>query len=442
METYNSRLVFLDSTNNSTGTGIAASFPVNDTDNFTAQGNNKTMRVGLNSFSMYRNFYNINPTNCFFWIGFSNVSQADQTIATSYQRGQIPIGDYSHFTYDYDCHCSNNTYLDEAIAEAVAKALNDYFAVATYTAGKKSQGTAPGTAGNVECLYNSNIGASPPIASGARTFTIYFDNTVFSRLFPSGSGEFVQNIYFSTFKPSNLSSFDKKWTGSTNFGINQITTNSLFQDTYQIMGGQANYTGSLTGEDPAVPGGFAFAAGGLKAGYDQVYPGVPGSAIAPVPRMPIGNTPAQVVLTGFSVAQLSTLDELVIRTNMPSQNYQSPGIDQTIPTNLGLSPTNILARIPIDDTTFDEKRGIIHFIDHNNNFYLMLGSNTLTNIKLILTDGRGRELWTLGEDAQQSANMNFRTSLKIDYIILPDDREKLLLNADRMKLYPMNIGRR
>ena len=59
METYNSRLVFLDSTNNSTGTGINASFPVNDTDNFTAQGNNKTMRVGLNSFSMYRNFYNV-----------------------------------------------------------------------------------------------------------------------------------------------------------------------------------------------------------------------------------------------------------------------------------------------------------------------------------------------------------------------------------------------
>ena len=71
----------------------------------------------------------------------------------------------------------------------------------------------------------------------------------------------------------------------------------------------------------------------------------------------------------------------------------------------------------------------------------MLGSNTLTNIKLILTDGRGRELFTLGEDAEQSANMNFRASLKIDYVILPDEREKLLLNADRMSLYPMNIGR-
>ena len=146
-------------------------------------------------------------------------------------------------------------------------------------------------------------------------------------------------------------------------------------------------------------------------------------------------------ITGTSVAQLSTLDQIIVRTNMPSQNYQSSGIDATINNQLGLSPTNILARIPIDDTTFDESRGIIHFIDHNDNFYLMLGSSQLTNIRISLSDGRGRPLVVLGEDAQQSANLNFRMTLKIDYIILPSEREKLLLNAERMSLYPINLGR-
>ena len=71
----------------------------------------------------------------------------------------------------------------------------------------------------------------------------------------------------------------------------------------------------------------------------------------------------------------------------------------------------------------------------------MLGSSQLTNIRISLSDGRGRPLVVLGEDAQQSANLNFRMTLKIDYIILPSEREKLLLNAERMSLYPINLGR-
>jgi len=421
METYNSRLVFLDSTNNSTGTGINASFPVNDTDNFTAQGNNKTMRVGLNSFSMYRNFYNVNPTNNTFFVG-RKVAPAFGG-EWEWSVGKIAVGDYSHFTYDASCNCNNPeiwaTYLDEAIAEAVVEALGG---VVPYTAGKRSTNTY----GTVQCIYNTKL----------RIFQIYFDDSLFGVGRPTD-----YQLYFMTVKNSNQTAKDKTWFKDIVTGQSFLTATDLFQDTYQIMGGQTNYSGSLNENEQTGPGSPPIiATNTLNPGYERL-PIDPNTILMPVQSAPGPNYAGNALLLGFSVAQLSTLDELVIRTNMPSQNYQSPGVDQTIPTNLGLSPTNILARIPIDDTTFDEKRGIIHFIDHNNNFYLMLGSNTLTNIRLILTDGRGRELFTLGEDAQQSANMNFRASLKIDYIILPDEREKLLLNADRMSLYPINIGR-
>lgn len=421
METYNSRLVFLDSTNNSTGTGINASFPVNDTDNFTAQGNNKTMRVGLNSFSMYRNFYNVNPTNNTFFVG--RKIQPAFGGEWLWSRAQIAVGDYSHFTYDASCNCNNperwETYLDEAIAEAVVGALGG----GIYTAGKRSTNTY----GTVQCIYDTKL----------RIFKIYFDDSLFTAVRPTD-----YQLYFMTVKTANQTAKDKSWFIDLATGNSLLSASELFQDTYQIMGGQTNYSGSLNldAQTAALPPAI-LATNTLNPGYERL-PIDPNTFLMPIQSgTPPPNYAGNALLLGFSVAQLSTLDELVIRTNMPSQNYQSPGVDQTIPTNLGLVPTNILARIAIDDTTFDEKRGIIHFIDHNNNFYLMLGSNTLTNIRLILTDGRGRELFTLGEDAQQSANMNFRASLKIDYIILPDEREKLLLNADRMKLYPMNIGR-
>lgn len=415
METYNSRLVFLDSTNNSTGTGIDASFPVNDTDNFTAQGNSKTMRIGLNTFSMYRNFYNINPSNNKFWVVLRTLITPNY-IQEPYVA-TIQAGDYSHLTYDASCSCLNDTFLDEAITEAIVDVLNvEINPLIPYRAGKKSTQTE----GDVECVYNPLL----------RIFEIFFSNRIPDEQNPVG-GRWFHNIYFTSIKPGNQSNRDKSW-----FVAGRLTSSNLFQDTYQIMGGQTNYNSDVCTADYVV-GNFPNFKLEVKEGYEILTATFNMPIVAPGQPTRV----ARIVIAGYSVAQLSTLDEIVIRTNMPSQNYQSPGVDASVPTNLGLVPTNILARIPIDDTTFDEKRGLIHFIDHNNNFYLMLGSNTLTNIRLTLTDGRGRQLFSLGEDAQQSGNMNFRSTLKIDYIILPDEREKLLLNADRMKLYPMNIGR-
>ena len=343
METYNSRLVFLDSTNNSTGTGIAASFPVNDTDNFTAQGNNKTMRVGLNSFSMYRNFYNINPTNNTFIFAIQQVPNDDGSWVP--YTCQIPIGDYSHFTYDASCNCNNperwETYLDEAIAAAICAAptINPAFTPAA---------RSTNTHGTVECIFNTRL----------RIFEIYIARSLYiSHLIQA-------QIFFLTIKSNLITARDKTWVNTSSLpSIEPFNEITLFQDTYQIMGGRTNYTGTFSVLAFPIDTQMFINYVNLNKGYKNT----PVPIASPI-RMPTSGATVLQILSGTSVAQLSTLDEVVIRTNMPSQNYQSPGVDQTIPTNLGLSPTNILAKIPIDDTTFDEKRGIIHFIDHNNNF--------------------------------------------------------------------------
>ncbi len=420
MEEYNTRLVFLDSTNNSNGTGGDAQWAVNDTDSFTVRGDHRTMKVGMNSFSMYRNFYNINSSNNIFWIDIQNSAGVYITYPA-----YLPVGDYTAFRSN-TINPIVGPFLEDAISIAIAEVLTTslpgFFGVVT-----------PGIRGetalnpvDVATVYDDRL----------RIFRVFYSERLTAPTapdppFPNMNGGAIR---FFTIKPSLQSA---QWATYSTTTINNITYNEapIFQDTYAIMGGVTNYTEGVFAGARGLGTNFVVNPN-AKNGYDS-FTTLNGD---PMPYA-IGGELIGFGLTGTSVAQLSTLDQVVIRTNMPSQNYQSSGIDATISNQLGLSPTNILARIPIDDTTFDEVRGIIHFIDHNDNFYLMLGSSQLTNIRISLTDGRGRPLVVLGEDAQQSANLNFRMTLKIDYIILPSEREKLLLNAERMSLYPINLGR-
>ena len=313
MEEYNTRLVFLDSTNNSNGTGGDAQWAVNDTDSFTVRGDHRTMKVGMNCFSMYRNFYNINSSNNIFWVDIQ--SAAGQYIT---YPAFIPVGDYTAFRSSA-VNPIAGPFLEDGISIAIANMLTTTFTTfGVVTPGFRGQ-TAVAPV-DVATVYDDRL----------RVFRIFYSErlTAPTAPLPPFPNMLGATIRFFTIKPNIQSA---QWATYSGLIINGITYNEtpIFQDTWSIMGGVTNYTEGVFNSNYNVGTNFVVNPN-AKNGYVD-FPALVGD---PMPYA-IGAELIGQGITGTSVAQLSTLDQIVVRTNMPSQNFQSSGIDATISNQLG-----------------------------------------------------------------------------------------------------------
>lgn len=352
MEKFNSRVVFLDSGNNVLGNGEKASWLVNNVDDFSVLGNNKVLKVCLTSFSMFKNFYNINETNGIFY-----ASILDGAGTRHYIEIVIPKGDYIEFS-------GTPNALDVKIQQAIVNAgftgavvtWDAYLRKFTFdmSAAQKTQ-SLPG----LPLAWNSN------------------------------------SDYFVCF-------MDKS--GAPPTGVSQI---GLYNDSWMILGARPvrDHTAAL------------------------------GSVANPVSFFP--DTVAA-TYTSYYLTQLSSLDEIVIRTDLPSMNYQSSGYDKTASADFKLQQTNILARIPVNRSTYDNELGMIHYIDDNDTFCLTIGNTQISQFSLYLTDGRGRFLQEVSPLQALYGALSFRATLRFDYLMRPTTGSPHVPNTER---YPINIGR-
>ena len=113
--------------------------------------------------------------------------------------------------------------------------------------------------------------------------------------------------------------------------------------------------------------------------------------------------------------------------------------DAAVPTTY---PSNILARIPIRETTYFAPTAYIQYIgDGDETFQMLLGVKSLTNLRLVLTDSRGRPIPQANVDQAKLGCLSFRASLRIDFLqsVLPQT-SRVLQPQDIILQQKINLG--
>lgn len=116
------------------------------------------------------------------------------------------------------------------------------------------------------------------------------------------------------------------------------------------------------------------------------------------------------------VASLNTLEAIYVRTNLVSSNYQTFGFERDLPDRSGLTPTQILARIPLTRAHFDDTFAFINFEDPNDLFSVELSQTQLSNMTFTITDDKGRLISEVGADQALNGNLSFKLVLRWDVV--------------------------
>lgn len=127
--------------------------------------------------------------------------------------------------------------------------------------------------------------------------------------------------------------------------------------------------------------------------------------------------PTPVVHTTPYVGALNSIETIFIRTNLQTNNYQSPSFEPNLPnTNSSIIPTNIFARIPLTRATYDDVFEIIQYEDHNDNFTILLQQTQLSDMVFTLTDHAGRNLSEVNSGQSENGNLSFKMSFRWEII--------------------------
>ncbi len=324
METAYTKNIFLDSSINTEGNDGRLARWICPAEGFSV-ANQQYIKMTLNSFSMRRNWYNINQYNCIFY-------SKDGTTYTEYI---IQQGNYTTFT---------------SLATAIQNAIQVVHPLATVAWDTTS-----------------------------RKFAI--DMTAVPILdFPAGAF-FVGFICKAGPQP---------------VGVSEL---GFFNDAFEILGGRPTRDVSIITnmfQDPAT--------------------GLPATGT--------------VVHQSFFVGALNSISELVIRTSLQGGNYQSFGYEKNLPSASGLTNTDIIARLPIDEATWTPEKEFIHFEDYDDNFSVIIAEKQLSQLVFSVTDHKGRLIPEVNFQQAQDGALSFRLSLKMSVMNDISSRDHLTLPSD------------
>lgn len=338
----------MDSGTNRIGDGVDASWTNND-GTLSVQGNDKFLKMTLQTLSLHRNFYTVNYTNNKFYM---------TNFLGGYAPVTIPDGEYATLPL-----------LASAIEAAILLAGGGSYA-------------------GITVVYDTPT----------RKFII--------DMAPAGASWDPATDRFLFFcDPRNLP-------GAAAIQPVDLPPYGVFNDSYLLMGAKPNRN-------------------------TDNFPFVEGLEKAP-PAFPK-------VYYSYFPAMLGTMDEIVVRCQTPGVNMSSYGYDvSTGPNNnASLVPSNILARIPIRETTYFAPTAYIQYIsDSSDTFSMLLGVKNLNKIRLVLTDARGRPLPQAGEDQAKDGVLSFRASIIIDYLQarLQQGSGRILQPQDLIQQQPINLG--
>jgi len=127
-----------------------------------------------------------------------------------------------------------------------------------------------------------------------------------------------------------------------------------------------------------------------------------------------GTTVGNVVHYTPFVTALNSIEALYLRIGLPTNNFQSYGFERDLPNQSGLTPSAILARIPLTTAYSDPLLPFITFEDTNDLFTLLLQQNQLSSMTLQLTDASGRLLPEVYEGQAQIGNLSFTCTIRYD----------------------------
>ena len=322
METAYTKNIFLDSSINTEGNDGRLARWICPAEGFSVN-TQQYIKMTLNSFSMRRNWYNINTNNCLFY------SQN----GASYTEYVIQQGNYTTFA---------------SLATAIENAI-----------------------------LVQHAGATVAWDTTSRKFQ--FDMTLAPTFNP---GEFFVGFICKT--------------GASPIGVSDL---GFFNDAFEILGGRPTRDVNIIQN--------------LMAQVGTALPAV-------------GN----IIHESYFVGALNTIAELVIRTSLQGGNYQSFGYERNLPSASGLTNTDIIARIPIDEATWTPEKEFIHFEDYDDNFSVIIPEKQLSQLVFSVGDHKGRLIPEVNFTQAQDGALSFRLSLKMSVMNDISSREHITLPSD------------
>lgn len=318
-----SRLIFIDSSVNTHGDRTRVLLPPRS---FSATGNEQ-MSLTLQSFSIRRNWYNINPTNNIGYVFTDGI----------YYEFTITPGVYSTFA---------------TLATAIAAALSTCITSNTALSAIVSAAT---------CTYSAT----------SRLFTITFTKQ---------SGHTGKAVEIRCFAIKDAAA------------PAQLTQNGAFNDLFEILGAKPIRS-------------FAQNASSLRL---------------------VTGTPAnQEQLISYYPAALNTLDAIYLHLpTLETGNFMSTGHESHIADSYSIVESSIFARIPFDDSTFDETHEVIQFEDTGGDaFQSMLTRKSLDNLDIRVTDAKGRSLANIDPTQSDLGLLAYKMAIRVDIFIPPMPKE-------------------
>ena len=374
------------------------------------------MRMTLSTFLMEKKFYDVNETNNIFFL--VAVKEGGTTLADIISKPiVIQSGNYKSFggqqtygtgeaTPNDTAKWYNNRGIGYQLVTQIEKALGVTWDESNSRYDRNADGIYPGT-GNTASTARNIVTVTHGSVSGQ--WTIVIDATVLV------ASPVAINYNFKLF------SFELSQ-GANNTIVQTITNGKgIFVDTHELLGGcSVSKINNL--QEPA-----AFSDINLLT---QMF-------------TPSAESNNKGTYTGHFQASLKTLEAVYVRTNLSSSNYQTASFDSGNDLYPFVISSDILAKIPIytstvatssetnyplysksdpiqtlnvqygyNDETFPAE--YISFIDQGGHtFSMMLNTNHVSQIRMFLTDDKGRLIpWE--SNGQETCNeMYFTATLKV-----------------------------
>lgn len=174
----------------------------------------------------------------------------------------------------------------------------------------------------------------------------------------------------------------------------------------------------------------------------EILGGVPTKYFKPgdTPLPALESIPAPANFIKFEtpfVAQLNSMEAVYVRTNLQTSNYSTYGFSQSIYQN-AVTPTNIFARIPLQNQIYNVSDPFIVLEDKNDLFVIEIGNKQLDQLTLYLTDDKNRFLPLVHLGQVTAGMLSFKCSIKWE-VVLRDQAAPFIPTIENVRLKLKNL---
>ena len=131
------------------------------------------------------------------------------------------------------------------------------------------------------------------------------------------------------------------------------------------------------------------------------------------------------------------MEAVYVRTNLQTSNYSTYGFSQSIYQN-AVTPTNIFARIPLQNQIYNVSDPFIVLEDKNDLFVIEIGNKQLDQLTLYLTDDKNRFLPLVHLGQVTAGMLSFKCSIKWE-VVLRDQAAPFIPTIENVRLKLKNL---